>query len=116
MYALLHSLLCCVRPLSIGRIRRKRPSLRIIVSSATIDAEAFLNFFLDQPFADGDANSGNGASGSADKDENQAEATILSLEGRTFPVEIAYTAQPVEDYVKASVQAVWELHLNVSAR
>lgn len=84
------------------RIRRKRPSLRLVISSATIDAQAFLDFFQEDSLA--------GSSTGASKDE----ATIISLEGRAFPVEIAYAQQPVEDYVKAAVDAVWQIHLTVS--
>ncbi|KAE9406974.1 P-loop containing nucleoside triphosphate hydrolase protein [Gymnopus androsaceus JB14] len=68
------------------KIRRKRPSLRLIVSSATLDATSFLDYFT---------------AGTSSK-----EATIVSLEGRMFPVEIAYLQEPVPDYVlKAAVTA-----------
>ena len=64
------------------KIRRMRPELRIIVSSATMDAEAFARYF-DPAYA-------------GKPTENVA---ILSLEGRSFPVEVAYTPTPVPDYV-----------------
>ncbi|KAI0822689.1 pre-mRNA splicing factor [Trametes gibbosa] len=72
------------------KIRRKRPSLRLVVSSATLDATAFLEYFI----------AGNG-------DE---EATIVSLEGRAFPVEIAYLQEPVPDYVQKAAEVVWGIH------
>ncbi|PWN39844.1 P-loop containing nucleoside triphosphate hydrolase protein, partial [Ceraceosorus guamensis] len=109
------------------KIRRKRPSLRIIVSSATIDAQAFLNFFLDKPYVGQERQAGGAqaaaAAGAAAKttaattttqrsnNEEVEDGIILSLQGRTFPVEIAYAQEAVEDYVKASVEAVWQLHL-----
>ena len=76
------------------RIQKKRPELRIIISSATIDADAFLNFFA-----------------SDEKDS----AAIMSLEGRTFPVEVAYLGQACADYVQAAVEAVWKIQFNEPA-
>jgi ATP-dependent RNA helicase DDX35 len=78
------------------KIRRKRPELRLIISSATIDAQAFLNYF----------NSNTGF--------DTEEAAILALEGRMYPVEVGYLAEPTLDYVETAVQAVFDLHLNVS--
>jgi ATP-dependent RNA helicase DDX35 len=75
------------------KIRRKRQDLRIIVSSATIDALAFAQYF----------NEG--------LTDNNGVATVLSLEGRSFPVEIAYLQTPCNDYVQASIDAVLQLHL-----
>ena len=92
-----------------ARIRKKRPSLRIIISSATIDAQAFADFFnedLAQPTK-------------ALADEAgappQKEAAIISLEGRAFPVQIAYAEKPVDDYLVAAIDAVWKVHLNVGS-
>jgi HrpA-like RNA helicase len=80
----------CSHP-SLARIRRKRPSLRLIVSSATLDATAFLDYFT--------------ASTSPD------EATIVSLEGRMFPVEVAYLQEPTPDYVQKAAQVCWNINL-----
>lgn len=76
------------------RVCKKRPELRIIISSATIDAQAFVQFF---------------AAG-----EGKGDAAILSLEGRMHPVEIAYLEKPCSDYVQAAVDAVWNIHLTQS--
>ncbi|KAK0459465.1 P-loop containing nucleoside triphosphate hydrolase protein [Desarmillaria tabescens] len=73
------------------KIRRKRPSLRIIVSSATLDASYFLDYFT--------------AATSPD------EATIVSLEGRMFPVDVAYSEQPVPDYVRFSAETAFNINL-----
>lgn len=40
----------------------------------------------------------------------------MSLEGRMYPVEIAYSSQPTLNYVDTAVQAVFDIHLNVSTR
>ncbi|KZT03426.1 P-loop containing nucleoside triphosphate hydrolase protein [Laetiporus sulphureus 93-53] len=78
-------------PIVCNRIRRKRPSLRLIVSSATLDATSFLDYFT----------SGNAPD----------EATIVSLEGRMFPVQVAYLQEPVPDYVRKAAEVVWSIHL-----
>ena len=78
-----------------GRIRRKRPSLRLVVSSATLDATAFLDYFV--------------AGNSPD------EAAIVSLEGRAYPVQVAYLQEPVPDYVQKAAEVVWSIHLQVCA-
>ncbi|CCM06094.1 uncharacterized protein FIBRA_08341 [Fibroporia radiculosa] len=73
------------------KIRRKRPSLRLIVSSATLDATSFLDYFT--------------AGNSSD------EATIVSLEGRMYPVQLAYLKEPAPDYVRKAAEVVWNIHL-----
>lgn len=78
-----------------GRIRRKRPSLRLIVSSATLDATSFLDYFT---------------AGTSSK-----EATIVSLEGRMFPVEIAYLQEPVPDYVLKAAVTAFDINNKVMA-
>lgn len=74
------------------KIRRKRPSLRLIISSATLDASTFLHYFSSSP-------------------PQPFEATVLNIPGRMYPVEIAYLSEPTEDYVRKAVQTVWDLHL-----
>ncbi|KAJ7490061.1 P-loop containing nucleoside triphosphate hydrolase protein [Mycena galericulata] len=73
------------------KIRRKRPTLRLIVSSATLDATAFLDYFT--------------ASTSPE------EATIVSLEGRMYPVEVAYLKEPAPDYVRKAAEVAWNINL-----
>ncbi|GAB6023971.1 ATPdependent RNA helicase [Chamberlinius hualienensis] len=68
------------------KILKKRPDLRLIVASATVDAEEMQRFF--------------GMSSSA----------IISVEGRTFPVDIYYVKEPVADYVQASVETALKIH------
>ncbi|KAG8923302.1 hypothetical protein FRC02_011231 [Tulasnella sp. 418] len=75
------------------KVRRKRPGLRLIVSSATLDASSFLEYFTEH---------------SPSPDE---EAIIVSLEGRMYPVEIAYLEEPCSDYVSEAVRVIWDIHL-----
>lgn len=74
------------------KILRKRPDLRLVVSSATLEAEALQNFFQDEV-------------------ENKSiSAEILSIQGRVYPVEVYYLNDPVANYVKASVETVMKIH------
>lgn len=73
------------------KILKRRPELRVILSSATIDAQIFVDFFRS---TDGENDVGS-----------------LTLQGRAFPVEIAYLDKPCRDYVDAAVNAVWSIHL-----
>ncbi|OAX33583.1 P-loop containing nucleoside triphosphate hydrolase protein [Rhizopogon vinicolor AM-OR11-026] len=77
---------------NLSLIRRKRPSLRLIVSSATLDARSFSEYFTSGTHPD--------------------EATIISLEGRMYPVEVAYLQEPAPDYVRKAVEAVWNINLH----
>ncbi|KAJ7702475.1 pre-mRNA splicing factor [Mycena rosella] len=77
------------------KIRRKRPSLRLIVSSATLDATSFLDYFTSST--------------------SPEEATIVSLEGRMYPVEVAYLQDPVPDYVRKAADVAWNINLQQSA-
>src|SRR5277367_4469793 len=73
------------------KIRKRRPELRIIVSSATLQAEDFLAFFNDNDNVQG-------------MDEEVNTGRIVSLEGRIYPVDILYAEAPVEDYVEKAIQ------------
>lgn len=76
-----------------SRIRKKRPSLRIIISSATLDATKFLDYFS--------------------QSTSEEECTIVSLEGRVYPVEVAYLHEPTPDYVSKAAEVAWNINLQV---
>lgn len=57
------------------KVRRKRPELRIIISSATADAETFRDFFETNVTEDGSKN----------------DATIVSITGRQYEVDVLYS-------------------------
>jgi ATP-dependent RNA helicase DDX35 len=82
------------------KILKKREDLRIVVSSATLQAEAFLSFFAGDEAVPGAQ--GNEIGGTIGR--------IISLEGRMYPVDILYTETPVEDYVERAVQTVFDIH------
>lgn len=75
------------------KIMKKRPSLKVIISSATIDADFFKDFF------------------DFKTSKNPKEtAVVLSVEGRAHPVEIFYLKEPCPDYVRETVNTVLKIH------
>ncbi|KUI58737.1 putative ATP-dependent RNA helicase DHX35 [Cytospora mali] len=80
------------------KILKRRPDLRIIVSSATLQAEDFLTFFTKH----GDE--------ALSEDTTKSIGAILSLEGRTHPIDILYLESPAEDYVEMSISTVLDIH------
>ena len=84
------------------KILRRRPELRIIISSATIQAEAFLDFFASSEARNGDTSGGS----------ERESGKIISLEGRTYPIDILYLQDPAEDYLEASVKTIFDIHSN----
>lgn len=87
------------------KVQRRRPDLRIIIASATIQAEEFAAFFdtrhLAPKPAAGEATSSNAPS---------REPGIVSVEGRAHTVLIHYLEKPAPDYVRASVEAAIDIH------
>ncbi|KAM7274993.1 hypothetical protein ACFE04_016859 [Oxalis oulophora] len=67
------------------RLVKRRPDLRLIVTSATLDAEKFSGYFFN--------------------------CNIFTIPGRTFPVEVLYTKQPESDYLDAALITVLQIHL-----
>lgn len=76
------------------KIQKKRGDLRLIVASATLDAEKFRDFFNQNETSD----------------PARDTCVILTVEGRTFPVDIFYLQSPVPDYIKSTVETVVKIH------
>ena len=66
-------------------ITQNRPDLKLIVTSATLDADKFSKYFFECP--------------------------IFSIKGRTYPVEILYARSPESDYMDAALITVMQIHL-----
>ncbi|KAG0203719.1 hypothetical protein BGX33_008943 [Mortierella sp. NVP41] len=77
------------------KILKKRPELRIVISSATLDAEAFAAFF---------------STNNDSKDKSKDNTAILSVEGRMYPVDVHYLTEPTSDYVETTIQTVFDIH------
>ncbi|KAH0619085.1 hypothetical protein JD844_018733 [Phrynosoma platyrhinos] len=76
------------------QVQKKRGDLRLIVASATMDAEKFRDFFNQNETSD----------------PSKDTSMILTVEGRTFPVDVFYIQSPVPDYVKSTVETVMKIH------
>ncbi|KAK3946365.1 P-loop containing nucleoside triphosphate hydrolase protein [Diplogelasinospora grovesii] len=68
---------------------KKRSDLKVIVTSATLDADKFSSYFNGAP--------------------------IFTIPGRTFPVEILYSREPESDYLDAALTTVMQIHLTEPA-
>ena len=104
------------------KIRRKRVDLRIIICSATIDAEGFFEYFMgykydskahrsDHDRQDTWTDAKVDTSGIHVGDTTN-EGTILSIDGRQYPVDTFYIDQPVSDYIQATVDTALRLHMD----
>jgi len=71
------------------QICARRRDMKLIVTSATLDAVKFSEYFNGCP--------------------------IFRIPGRTFPVEILYTKDPESDYVDAALLTVMQIHLTEPA-
>lgn len=82
------------------KIMKKRPELRIIVSSATLQAEDFLRFFAGDEYKPD----------SEPADLGGSIGRIISLEGRMYAVDTLFLENPAEDYVERAVKTVFDIH------
>ncbi|KAK7306586.1 hypothetical protein VNO77_44535 [Canavalia gladiata] len=83
------------------KIQRRRPELRLIISSATIEAKSMSDFFRTRKKRREPENEEHGL---------QLEPALLSVEGRGFNVQINYAEEPIQDYVQAAVSTVLLIH------
>lgn len=72
------------------KVLRKRPELRVVVSSATIDVGVFKDFF---------------------EEGGEERVKAIQLEGRSFPVHTAYLHSSCQDYIRETVETIWRIHL-----
>ncbi|KAL8468160.1 hypothetical protein ACS0TY_031413 [Phlomoides rotata] len=83
------------------KIQRRRPELRLIISSATIEAKSVASFFNTSRKLHGP---------DAEQHGPRRDPAILSVEGRGFNVEIFYVEEPAPDYIRAAVSTVVSIH------
>eukprot|EP00298_Acanthocystis_sp_HF-20_P010976 c19159_g1_i4.p1 GENE.c19159_g1_i4~~c19159_g1_i4.p1 ORF type:complete len:595 (-),score=249.49 c19159_g1_i4:8-1792(-) len=67
-------------------VLRVRTDLKVVVMSATLDAEKFQVYWHGAP--------------------------LMKIPGRTFPVEVFFTTEPERDYVEAAIKTCVGIHLN----
>ena len=68
------------------KVVARRRDFKLIVTSATLNASRFSDFFGNVP--------------------------VFNIPGRTFPVEIMYSKTPVEDYVEGAVKQALAIHMS----
>ncbi|XP_064990540.1 probable pre-mRNA-splicing factor ATP-dependent RNA helicase DEAH9 isoform X3 [Musa acuminata AAA Group] len=83
------------------KIQRRRPELRIIISSATIEAKSMSTFFK--------ARKKDLRHAAEDSVPSHLPA-VLSVEGKGYTVEIHYVEEPVPDYLQAAVGTVLSIN------
>merc|ERR1712137_1419949 len=66
------------------QVIENRPDLKVVVMSATLDAQKFQSFFDNAP--------------------------LMKVPGRMHPVEIFYTPEPEKDYLEAAIRTVLQIH------
>lgn len=66
------------------QLMARRKDIKIIVMSATLDAGKFQSYFENSP--------------------------LLSVPGRTHPVEVRWVEQPIKDFLEAAVETVFQIH------
>ncbi|KAJ2060651.1 hypothetical protein GGI17_003619 [Coemansia sp. S146] len=87
-------------------LRKRKNDLRVVISSASLDAERFRAYF--------DSN-GVAATTTTTETPTLGSATILSISGRLFPVDVHYLTTPCENHLTASVEAVLNIHMHEPA-
>ncbi|KAJ6006534.1 hypothetical protein N7451_004478 [Penicillium sp. IBT 35674x] len=70
-------------------IAKARPDLKLLISSATMDAQKFQKYFDDAP--------------------------IFNIPGRRYPVDVHYTSQPEANYLAAAITTVFQIHVTQGA-
>ncbi|WJX56320.1 RNA helicase [Trifolium repens] len=66
-------------------VLKNRPDLKLVVMSATLQAETFQGYFFGAP--------------------------LMEVPGRLHPVEIFYTREPERDYLKAAIRTAVQIHM-----
>jgi pre-mRNA-splicing factor ATP-dependent RNA helicase DHX15/PRP43 len=66
-------------------VLKKRPDLKLVVMSATLEVEKFQGYFSGAP--------------------------LMKVHGRLHPVEIFYTQEPERDYMEAAIRTVVQIHM-----
>ena len=70
------------------QISRARPDFRLIISSASLNAQRFSEYFDDAP--------------------------VFAVPGRTFPITKHFTSSPEANYLNAAVTTVFQIHIGMA--
>lgn len=75
------------------KIKVVRPDLRLIITSATLNANEIKDFFERNTIEGG-----------------QDTACVISVTGRQYPVDVMYLSSPTPNYLKSCVETVLKIH------
>jgi ATP-dependent RNA helicase DDX35 len=112
------------------KIHRKRPDLRVVIASASLDAQELKDFFethqsinssLSSSRSSGNGSSSSSGSGSGSASGEGSSSThlsgkegqsacVLSIAGRTHPVDVLYLEESCSNYVQTAVRTCIEIH------
>jgi ATP-dependent RNA helicase DDX35 len=95
------------------KVQRRRLDLRVIVSSATLQARDVAQFFTSSSassFAKHHATAAQSPSPATLPTPASRVPALLSVEGRTHAVQVHYLSDPCADYVRAAVEAAVAIH------
>lgn len=95
----------------IKELMRRRSDIKIVVMSATLEADKFQKYFSEDNSESSDkAESGEDAPLGMDQISYRNGVPLMSVSGRMFPVEIVHTNASTKDYVSAAVTKACEIH------
>ena len=122
----------------VKKIRRKRQDLRLIICSATIDAERFLDFFITPEMSAASSSAAvepESTSSTMSKKRRRwgpkvgehkeaapppqhphaNRGTIISVDGRQHSVDVLYLREAASNYIEATVDACFKIHRHESS-
>ncbi|KDO23857.1 hypothetical protein SPRG_11288 [Saprolegnia parasitica CBS 223.65] len=79
----------------IKKVLRKRPELRVIVASATLNIDAFVRYFTCKK---------------REAETKLRSAVAISVEGRQYPVDVHYLDKPTGNYLQKAIDTILEIH------
>lgn len=83
---------------SLKKILKKRPELRLVISSATMDTRLFLDFF----------------NFNINQKDKESTSFSLVIEGRCYPVDVFYLQNPCPSYLESTIDSILKIHANES--
>ncbi|OQR94125.1 pre-mRNA-splicing factor ATP-dependent RNA helicase, partial [Thraustotheca clavata] len=79
----------------IKKILRKRPELRVIVASATLDIDSFIRYFTCKRH---------------EEETKLQSALAISVQGRQYPVDVLYLESPCGNYLQSAIDTIMAIH------
>jgi len=84
------------------KVQKRRPDLRVVISSATIEVEALTRFF--------DTSAAEPPAKQAGQAGPSRVPAVISIPGRAHRVQCHYLQEPVSDYVRCAAETALSIH------